>query len=62
MHECNAHFGVLSISSLTSWDVTFMNHVEYNSEMIRNLSHKIDDLKGLIEKLIKDYPLPPPKE
>jgi hypothetical protein len=22
MHECNAHFGVLSISSLTSWDVT----------------------------------------
>jgi hypothetical protein len=22
MHECNAHFCVLSISSLTSWDVT----------------------------------------
>jgi hypothetical protein len=22
MHECNTHFCVLSISSLTSWDVT----------------------------------------
>jgi hypothetical protein len=40
----------------------FMNRVEHNSEMIRNLSHKIDDLKDLIEKLIKDYPPPPPKE
>jgi hypothetical protein len=39
----------------------FMSRVEHNSEMIRNLSHKIDDLKDLIEKLIKDYP-PPPKE
>jgi hypothetical protein len=49
----------------TSWDSLadrFMNRVEHNSEMIRNLSHKIDDLKDLIEKLIKDYPLPPPKE
>jgi hypothetical protein len=47
-----------------SWDSLadrFMNRVEHNSEMIRNLSHKIDDLKDLIEKLIKDYP-PPPKE
>jgi hypothetical protein len=38
-----------------------MSRVEHNSEMIRNLSHKIDDLKDLIEKLIKDYP-PPLKE
>jgi hypothetical protein len=48
-----------------SWDSLadrFMNHVEHNSEMIHNLSHKIDDLKDLIEKLIKDYPPPPPKE
>jgi hypothetical protein len=48
-----------------SWDSLvdrFMNRVEHNSEMIRNLSHKIDDLKDLIEKLIKDYPTPPPKE
>jgi hypothetical protein len=47
-----------------SWDSLadrFMNHIEYNSEMICNLSHKIDDLKDLIEKLIKDSP-PPPKE
>jgi hypothetical protein len=39
----------------------FMSRVEHNSEMIRNISHKIDDLKDLIEKLIKGYP-PPPKE
>jgi hypothetical protein len=48
-----------------SWDSLadrFMNRVEHNSEMIRNLSHKIDDLKDLIEKLIKDYPPPPPQE
>jgi hypothetical protein len=38
-----------------------MNSIENNSEMIRNLSQKIDDLKDLIEKLIKDSP-PPPKE
>jgi hypothetical protein len=47
-----------------SWDSLadrFMNHIEHNSEMIRNLSHKIDDLKDLVEKLIKDSP-PPPKE
>jgi hypothetical protein len=39
-----------------------MNHVEHNSEMIHNLEYKIDDLKDLIEKLIKDYPPAPPKE
>jgi hypothetical protein len=47
-----------------SWDFLadrFMRRVEHNSEMIRNLSHKIDDLKDLIEKLIKASP-PPLKE
>jgi hypothetical protein len=47
-----------------SWDSLadrFMNHIEHNSEMIRNLSHKIDDLKDLIEKLVKDSH-PQPKE
>jgi hypothetical protein len=39
-----------------------MNRVEHNSKMIRNLEHKIDDLGDLIEKLIKDYPPPPPQE
>jgi hypothetical protein len=39
-----------------------MNRVEHNSEMIRNLEYKIDELKDLIEKIIKDYPPPPPKE
>jgi hypothetical protein len=47
-----------------SWDSQadrFMSHIEHSSEMIRNLSYKINDLRDLIEKLIKDYP-PPPKE
>jgi hypothetical protein len=42
-----------------SWDSPpdmLMSHVEHNSEMIRNLSYKIDDLRDLIEKLIKDSP------
>jgi hypothetical protein len=47
-----------------SWDSPpnmLMSRIEHNSEMIRNLSHKIDDLRDLIEKLIKDSP-PQPKE
>jgi hypothetical protein len=46
-----------------SWDSLadrFMSRIEHNLEIICNLSHKIDDLKDLIEKLIKDYL--PPKE
>jgi hypothetical protein len=38
-----------------------MSRIEHNSEMIRNLNYKIDDLRDLIEKLIKDSP-PPPME
>jgi hypothetical protein len=37
-----------------------MNRIEHNSEMICNLTYKIDELKELIEKLIKDSP--PSKE
>jgi hypothetical protein len=47
-----------------SWDSQsdmFMSRTEHNSEMIRNLTYKIDELKALIEKLIKDSP-PPSKE
>jgi hypothetical protein len=47
-----------------SWDSLpdmLMSRVEHSSEMIRNLSHKIDYLRDLIEKLIKDSP-PLPKE
>jgi hypothetical protein len=47
-----------------SWDSQtdrFMSRIEHNSDMIHNLSYKIDDLRELIEKLIKDSP-PPPKE
>jgi hypothetical protein len=39
----------------------FMSRTEHNSEMICNLTYKIDELKELIEKLIKDSP-PPLKE
>jgi hypothetical protein len=51
-------------NNFKSWDSLadrFMNRIEHNLEIIRNLNHKIDDLKDLIEKLIKDS-LPPPKE
>jgi hypothetical protein len=47
-----------------SWDSQadrFMSRIEHNSEMIHNLSYKINDLRDLIEKLIKDSP-PPPKQ
>jgi hypothetical protein len=47
-----------------SWDSQsdmFMSRIEHNSEMIHNLTYKIDELKELIEKLIKDSP-PLPKE
>jgi hypothetical protein len=47
-----------------SWDSPpdmFMSRIEHNSEMIHNLSYKIDELRNLIEKLIKDS-TPPPKE
>jgi hypothetical protein len=47
-----------------SWDSQsnmFMSRIEHNSEMIRNLTYKIDELKALIDKLIKDS-TPPPKE
>jgi hypothetical protein len=35
-----------------------MNRIEHNTELIRNLTYKIDELKELIEKLIKDAPAP----
>jgi hypothetical protein len=48
-----------------SWDSQsdrFMNRIGHNTELIRNLTYKIDELKELIEKLIKDSSPPPPKE
>ena len=47
-----------------SWDSQsdkFMNRIEHNSELIRALTYKIDELKELVDKLIKNSP-PPPKE
>jgi hypothetical protein len=51
-------------NNFKSWDSPpdmLMSRAEHNSEMIHNLSYKIDDLRDLIEKLIKDAP-PPSKE
>ncbi|KAK1631029.1 hypothetical protein QYE76_005344 [Lolium multiflorum] len=48
-----------------SWDSPsdiLLNRVEHNSEMIRNLTYKIDELKELAEKLIRNSSSPPPKE
>ena len=42
-----------------SWDSLsdqFMNRIEHNTEMIRILTYKIDELKDLVEKLIKESP------
>jgi exopolyphosphatase/pppGpp-phosphohydrolase len=47
--------------SWNSQSDVFMSRIEHNSEMIHNLTYKIDELKEIIEKLIKDSP-PPPKE
>ena len=47
-----------------SWDSPsdiLLNRVEHNSELIRNLTYEIDELKELVKKLIKNSP-PPPKE
>ena len=44
-----------------SWDShadVFMNHIDHNTELIRNLTYKIDELKELVENLIKDSPSP----
>ncbi|KAK1641954.1 hypothetical protein QYE76_059759, partial [Lolium multiflorum] len=46
-----------------SWDSPsdiLLNRVEHNSELIRNLTYEIDELKELVKKLIKNSP--PPKE
>jgi hypothetical protein len=58
--KCEEEWG----NNSKSWDSQsdrFMNRIEHNTELIRNLTYKIDELKELIEKLIKDSP-PPPKE
>ncbi|KAK1682053.1 hypothetical protein QYE76_042901 [Lolium multiflorum] len=40
-----------------------MSRVEHNSEMIRNLTYEIEDLKELVKKLVEKNPSPPsPKE
>jgi hypothetical protein len=58
--KCEEEWGNNSKSWDSQFDM-FMSHIEHNSELIRNLTYKIDQLKELIEKLIKDSP-PPPKE
>jgi hypothetical protein len=58
--KCEEEWGNNSKSWNSQSDM-FMSCIEHNSEMIRNLTYKIDELKELIDKLIKDSP-PPPKE
>ncbi|KAK1620139.1 hypothetical protein QYE76_025656 [Lolium multiflorum] len=44
-----------------SWDSPsdiLLNRVEHNSELIRNLTYEIDELKELVKKLIKNSPPP----
>jgi hypothetical protein len=58
--KCEEEWG----NNSKSWDSQsdrFMNRIEHNTELIHNLTDKIDELKELIAKLIKDSP-PPPKE
>ncbi|KAK1662885.1 hypothetical protein QYE76_051044 [Lolium multiflorum] len=49
-----------------SWDSPsdmLMSRVEHNSELIRNLTYEIEDLKELVKKLVEKNPSPsPPKE
>jgi hypothetical protein len=58
--KCEEEWG----NNSKSWDSQsdrFMSRIEHNTELICNLTYKIDELKELIDKLIKDSP-PPPKE
>jgi hypothetical protein len=58
--KCEEEWG----SNSKSWDSQsnkFMNRIEHNTELIHILTYKIDELKELVDKLIKDSP-PPPKE
>ena len=44
-----------------SWDTQsdrFMNRIEHNTELIHTLTYKIDELKELVDRLIKDSPPP----
>ena len=48
-----------------SWDSPsdrLFNRVEHDSEMIRNLIYRIDELQELIEKLVRNSSPPSPKE
>ncbi|KAK1696307.1 hypothetical protein QYE76_013004 [Lolium multiflorum] len=48
-----------------SWDSPpdmIMSRVEHNSELIRNLTYEIEDLKELVKKLVEKNPPSPPKE
>jgi hypothetical protein len=58
--KCEEEWGNNSKSWNSQSDM-FISRIEHNLEMIRNLTYKIDELKELIEKIIKDSP-PPSKE
>ena len=58
--ESDAEWG----NNSKSWDSQsdrLMDRVDRNTELILQLTYKIDDLRELVDKLIEDSP-PPPKE
>ncbi|KAK1696514.1 hypothetical protein QYE76_013211 [Lolium multiflorum] len=65
----NEQLAVIKVSSRESpwsWDSPpdmIMSRVEHNSELIRNLTYEIEDLKELVKKLVEKNPSPSsPKE
>ena len=56
--QCEEVWGNNSKSWYSQADI-FMNHIDHNTELIHNLTYRIDELKELFEKLIKDSPSPP---
>ncbi|KAK1654042.1 hypothetical protein QYE76_071847 [Lolium multiflorum] len=65
----NEQLAVIKVSSRESpwsWDSPpdmIMSRVEHNSELIRNLTYEIEDLKELVKKLVERNPSPSsPKE
>ncbi|KAK1606970.1 hypothetical protein QYE76_030643 [Lolium multiflorum] len=54
------------VNNSKNWDSPsdmLMSRVEHNSELIRNLTYEIEDIKELVKKLVEKNPPPsPPKE
>jgi hypothetical protein len=51
MHECNAHFCILSISSLTSWDVT-VGHIYMSAAVHIHINYMHVNCKSHVYTLL----------